>query len=95
MVFIAGVRCLPRSMTYLLAPPPNSFLQGNLTRPKEKAINKVGHALHELDDRFRKFSLENQDLKQLARELGYHKDPRVLQSMVICKQPQIGGSSTR
>jgi hypothetical protein len=63
---------------------------GNLIRPKEEAINKVGHALHELDDRFRAFSLESERLKTLAKELDYHKNPRVLQSMVICKQPRIG-----
>lgn len=64
---------------------------GELRYPKERAINKIGHALHELDDEFNKFSLQNEDLKTLARELKYHKDPRVLQSMVICKQPAIGG----
>ncbi|CAD6572810.1 MAG: hypothetical protein CYPHOPRED_004945 [Cyphobasidiales sp. Tagirdzhanova-0007] len=64
---------------------------GNLTRPKEQSINKVGHALHELDDRFRAFSLQNERLQALARSLDYHKDPRVLQSMIICKQPRIGG----
>ena len=64
--------------------------KGNLLRPKEQSINKVGHALHELDDRFRAFSLENEQLRILARELEYHKDPRVLQSMIICKQPKIG-----
>lgn len=63
---------------------------GNLTRPKEQSINKVGHALHELDEEFRAFSLDNQRLKTLARELHYHNNPKVLQSMVICKQPQIG-----
>lgn len=64
---------------------------GNLRYPKERAINKIGHALHELDDRFKDFSLNNERLKTLAKELKYHKDPRVLQSMVICKQPAIGG----
>jgi phytanoyl-CoA hydroxylase len=47
--------------------------------------------LHELDPEFHKFSLENERLKTLARELKYHNDPRVLQSMIICKQPAIGG----
>jgi hypothetical protein len=27
----------------------------------------------------------------LAKELGEHVSPRVLQSMIICKQPKIGG----
>ncbi|KAH8922820.1 phytanoyl-CoA dioxygenase [Atractiella rhizophila] len=65
---------------------------GNLTRPKELAINKIGHALHELDPTFRKFTLENESLKAVARDLQFHRDPRVLQSMIICKQPSIGGS---
>lgn len=65
---------------------------GMLQRPKEQAINKVGHMLHELDPVFHQFSLNNPRLKQLARDLEYHKDPEVLQSMIICKQPQIGGS---
>lgn len=65
--------------------------EGKLTRPKERAINKVGHYLHAEDEQFRIFTLENPRLKQLARELEYHKDPLVLQSMIICKQPQIGG----
>lgn len=66
--------------------------EGRLTRPKERAINKVGHYLHAEDEQFRRFTLENPRLKQLARELEYHKDPLVLQSMIICKQPQIGQS---
>jgi len=60
---------------------------GQLNRPKEQAINKIGHALHELNPIYRQFTLENNDLKTLAKELDYHKDPAVLQSMVICKQP--------
>lgn len=62
-----------------------------LTARLTQAINKVGHALHELDDLYRAFSLQNDRLRQVARELHYHKDPRVLQSMIICKQPRIGG----
>ncbi|QRW11348.1 phytanoyl-CoA dioxygenase [Ceratobasidium sp. AG-Ba] len=64
---------------------------GNLTKPKEKSVNKIGHGLHELDSVFRRFTMENQKLKQLARDLAFHQDPEVLQSMVICKQPEIGG----
>ncbi|KAG8697328.1 hypothetical protein FRC08_006614 [Ceratobasidium sp. 394] len=65
--------------------------QGNLAKPKEKSVNKIGHGLHELDPVFRKFTMENEKLKQLARDLAFHQDPEVLQSMVICKQPEIGG----
>lgn len=48
-------------------------------------------ALHELDPVFRKVTLENEKIRAVARDLAYHKDPVVLQSMVIFKQPQIGG----
>lgn len=65
--------------------------QGNLTKPKDKSVNKIGHGLHEIDPVFREFTLGNEKLKQLARDLSFHHDPEVLQSMVICKQPEIGG----
>lgn len=48
-------------------------MKGNLIRSKESSINKMGHALHELDPVFRKFTLENDDLKSLARQLDFHK----------------------
>lgn len=64
---------------------------GKLNRPKERAVNKIGHALHELDPVFRDVTLNNPKLKALARDLKFHSNPLVLQSMVICKQPEIGG----
>ncbi|KAF9448201.1 phytanoyl-CoA dioxygenase [Macrolepiota fuliginosa MF-IS2] len=64
---------------------------GKLNRPKQRAVNKIGHALHELDPLFRKFTLENDRLKSLVRDLKFHHDPVALQSMVITKQQQIGG----
>jgi len=64
---------------------------GRLNREKEKAVNKFGHALHELDPVFRKVTLQNEKVKAVARDLAVHVDPVVPQSMVICKQPQIGG----
>lgn len=62
---------------------------GNLTKPKEKAINKIGHYLHHLNPAFKDASI-NEKNAAIAKDLGF-KDPRVLQSMVICKQPEIGG----
>lgn len=62
---------------------------GELTKPKEKAINKIGHYLHELSPPFKKISLSTKNVG-IARELGF-EDARCLQSMVICKQPEIGG----
>ncbi|KAJ7594575.1 phytanoyl-CoA dioxygenase [Mycena floridula] len=65
--------------------------QGNLTRSKQSAVNKIGHGLHELDPLFRKVTLQNERLRKFVLDLGFHKDPVALQSMVITKQPQIGG----
>ncbi|PFH53728.1 hypothetical protein AMATHDRAFT_960 [Amanita thiersii Skay4041] len=64
---------------------------GKLTRPKERAVNKIGHALHELDPLFHKVTLENERLRMLVRDLQFHRNPVALQSMVITKQPEIGG----
>ncbi|KAI9205649.1 uncharacterized protein BJ171DRAFT_558437 [Polychytrium aggregatum] len=56
---------------------------GNLAVDKTKSINKIGHGLHELDPLFRAFTVKP-ELKGIAKSCGY-TDPRVLQSMVICK----------
>ncbi|KAG8877394.1 hypothetical protein FRB97_003435 [Tulasnella sp. 331] len=50
---------------------------GKLNRPKELAVNKIGHALHELDPIFRRVTLKNERLRSLARDLKFHKDPVV------------------
>ncbi|KAH9045112.1 phytanoyl-CoA dioxygenase [Lactarius hengduanensis] len=65
--------------------------RGDLTREKHHAVNKIGHALHELDPVFRRATLQNGKLRDLVRDLRFHRDPVALQSMVITKQPQIGG----
>lgn len=62
---------------------------GSLRVPKEVAINKIGHALHDLDPLFDAVSRAPR-LAELAAELGL-ADPRLLQSMYIFKQPRIGG----
>nr|VWO98370.1 Cell division control protein [Ganoderma boninense] len=64
---------------------------GKLNREKQKAVNKIGHGLHELDPAFRKVTLESEKIKAVVRDLQFHHDPVALQSMVICKQPRIGG----
>lgn len=67
---------------------------GELTKPKERAINKIGHNLHSLVPEFGTVSHEGKIGRRnaaIARDLGY-QDPRLLQSMVICKQPEIGGA---
>lgn len=63
--------------------------QGKLRMPKERAINKIGHGLHMLDPLFKDFST-NEKMSSITRELGFQK-PQVLQSMLIFKQPYIGG----
>ncbi len=64
--------------------------QGRLTRPLPQAINKIGHALHDLDPVFDAFS-HGPALTALAAELGLAQT-QVWQSMLICKQPGIGGA---
>ncbi len=63
--------------------------QGQLRQRKEHSINKIGHALHDLDPVFAEFSRQPA-LAALACDLGYQQ-PLLLQSMYIFKQPNIGG----
>jgi phytanoyl-CoA hydroxylase len=63
--------------------------QGALRQPKAQSINKIGHALHDLDPVFDAFS-HGPALAALAADLGL-KRPQLWQSMVIFKQPGIGG----
>ena len=65
---------------------------GTLRQSKERSINKIGHALHDLDSVFDEFS-RRPDIKNLVSELGF-SDPLLLQSMYIFKQPNIGGEVT-
>jgi len=62
---------------------------GRLTKDKHAALNKIGHAMHDLDPVFDRFSRDPK-LANLARSLGL-RDPGLVQSMVIFKPPFIGG----
>ena len=62
---------------------------GRLRQAKALSINKIGHALHDLDPVFERFSC-NSALADLAQDLGL-AEPLLWQSMVIFKQPGIGG----
>ena len=62
---------------------------GALTGAKDRVLNKIGHAMHDLDSVFGEFS-RTPELAGLARQLGL-SDPGLVQSMVIFKQPFIGG----
>lgn len=71
----------------------NAFLpDGSLRQSKEQSINKIGHALHDLDPVFNRFS-RTPAIQQLVSDLGI-ADPLLLQSMYIFKQPRIGGEVT-
>jgi phytanoyl-CoA hydroxylase len=72
--------------------PATATAPATLRVPPAQAVNKIGHALAVLDPVFRKYTLESDKVRDLARALGAQKSPRVLQSMIICKQPKIGGS---
>ena len=71
----------------------NAFnVDGSLKQDKTQSINKIGHALHDLDPVFDRFSRNNK-IKELAEDLHITK-PLLLQSMYIFKQPNIGGEVT-
>ena len=61
---------------------------GKLKQAKALSINKIGHAMHDLDPVFSDFS-RHARLKALTADL--FKEPLLLQSMYIFKQPGIGG----
>ena len=65
---------------------------GAPTRPKLAAVNKLGHAMHDLDPVFARVS-RRPTLAALAGGLGL-ADPRLVQSMVIWKPPAVGGEVT-
>lgn len=68
----------------------NAFTsEGNLKKDKLLSINKIGHALHDLDPVFSEFSQQS-TLYELCQDLCI-LEPLLLQSMYICKQPFIGG----
>lgn len=76
---------------YFLEPDAVSPSQPNtLLKPPHLSVNKIGHALHDLSQPFAQISINKRNAA-IARSLGL-RDPRVLQSMVILKQPEIGGA---
>ena len=62
---------------------------GDLVQAKENSLNKIGHAMHDLDPVFDRFS-RTPELAAVVDSLGY-ADPVILQSMYIFKPPRIGG----
>lgn len=62
---------------------------GKLRQAKADSLNKMGHAMHDLDPVFDEFSRTAQ-LAEVARCIGFD-DPAIIQSMYIFKPPRIGG----
>lgn len=63
--------------------------EGQLRRPKHESINKIGHALHDLDPEVKAFcSLPV--FKEVLNDLAV-EDPELWQTMYILKPPRIGG----
>ena len=62
---------------------------GTLKYAKERSINKIGHALHDLDPIFNSFS-RSEKVQELAGDIGL-QESLLVQSMYIFKQPNIGG----
>jgi phytanoyl-CoA hydroxylase len=62
---------------------------GDLKHDKRHSINKMGHAMHDIDPLFDEFS-RAPELAALAASLGV-ADPLLVQSMYIFKPPRIGG----
>jgi phytanoyl-CoA hydroxylase len=65
---------------------------GALVVPIERAINKIGHAQHDVDDTYDRFARSNA-FASVVEAIGID-DPLLLQSMHIFKQPRIGGEVT-
>lgn len=62
---------------------------GRLRQSKIDSLNKVGHAMHDLDPVFDAFS-RTPELAGVADSLGF-EEPGIIQSMYILKPPRIGG----
>jgi len=65
---------------------------GHLRSQPHLSLNKLGHAMHDLDPVFDSFSRTPQ-LAAVASDIGM-RDPLLLQSMYIFKQAHIGGEVT-
>lgn len=62
---------------------------GKLRVPLAKSVNKLGHAMHDIDPVFNAFS-RGPRMQAIADGIGLI-DPKLVQSMYIFKQPGIGG----
>lgn len=62
---------------------------GRLNRPRRLAVNKIGHAMHDLDPVFDAF-FRDPRLAAISADIGLEQ-PLLWQSQVIFKPPGIGG----
>lgn len=62
---------------------------GKLRQSKHDSLNKMGHAMHDLDPVFDRFS-HTLKLAATVKSLGF-REPGIIQSMYIFKPPRIGG----
>jgi len=67
----------------------DAFLDGKLVVDKNQSINKIAHALGELNTKFADVTLR-ESIKNIAQNFGV-SDPVLVQSMMICKPKKIGG----
>jgi phytanoyl-CoA hydroxylase len=97
-VFTADGRALHASEEYFLTSgeaircffEQDAFdAQGRLRAEAHLCLNKLGHAMHDLDGVFDAFS-RTPELAAVAADIGMH-EPLLLQSMYIFKQARIGG----
>lgn len=65
---------------------------GELLVDKQQSLNKIGHAMHDLDPEFSAFC-RSAPFSDASAAVGM-TSPQLLQSMVIFKNPEIGGEVT-
>ncbi|XP_055007282.1 phytanoyl-CoA dioxygenase domain-containing protein 1 isoform X2 [Boleophthalmus pectinirostris] len=66
--------------------------KGEFVVPKNKSLNKVGHALHANEPLFKKIT-HSPRIQGIAKKMGLTR-PVIVQSMYIFKQPGFGGEVT-
>ena len=68
------------------------FFEDKLDENGNRIINKIGHALHDLDEVYQSFSYQDK-LLALSKALNLRK-AGIIQSQYIFKEPKVGGKVT-
>lgn len=76
---------------YFFEPEAAQASEKFLEKPQD-FLNKIGHALHDINPVFSKFSRQ-EALHSICQDLGF-SEPTLMQSMYIFKNPRIGGEVT-